>query len=112
MDSWVVIILSCLVLLTMARPDIQEYEEYQYDEPILDDEHEASEEEIATNVNVEILTKPLNIEAVAGEKIELPCKVDRLPSKEDYLVLIRVNYYIRIFYVLNSEYFKSDVSVF
>ena len=82
MDSWVVITLSCLVLLTMARPDIQDYEEYQYDEPSLDVDHEASEEEIATNVNVEILTKPLNIEAAAGEKIELPCKVDKLPSKE------------------------------
>ena len=86
MGSWVVIILSCLVLLTVARPDNQEYEEYQYDEPFPESDHEASEEEIATNVNVKILTKPLNIEAVAGEKVELPCIVDKLPSKEDYII--------------------------
>ena len=86
MGSWVVTILSCLVLLTVARPDNQEYEEYQYDEPFPESDHEASEEEIATNVNVKILTKPLSIEAVAGEKVELPCIVDKLPSKEHYLI--------------------------
>merc|ERR1712106_862099 len=41
------------------------------------------EKEVVTNEKFEIITKPLNIVAVAGEKVELPCMVDKLPSGVD-----------------------------
>merc|ERR1712106_56025 len=38
------------------------------------------EKEVATNEKFEMITKPLNIVAIAGDKVELPCMVDKLPS--------------------------------
>merc|ERR1712123_86837 len=54
--------------------------EYQYDEPQEGFEDALEEKEVATNEKFEMITKPLNIVAVAGERIELPCMVDKLPS--------------------------------
>ena len=72
---------ALVVLVTVGRPDVQEYDEYQYDEPQEGFEEALEEKEVATNEKFEMITKPLNIVAVAGERIELPCMVDKLPSK-------------------------------
>ena len=75
------IILAWVVLVTVGTPNIHEYDEYQYDEPQEGCEEDIEEKEIATNGKFEMITKPLNIVAVAGDKVELPCMVDKLPSK-------------------------------
>ena len=73
--------LACLVLNTVGMPDVNDYNEYQYDEPQDEFDEEVMEQEVATNEKFEMITKPLNIVATAGDTIELPCMVDRLPSK-------------------------------
>ena len=42
---------------------------------------EVMEKEVATNEKIKMITEPLNIVATAGDRVELPCRVDKLPSK-------------------------------
>ena len=85
MEKLLIFVFSWMVLLTLGRPDLQEYDEYHYDDPDFAFEEEIMEKEVVTNEKFEIITKPLNIVAVAGEKVELPCMVDKLPSKNGQL---------------------------
>ena len=41
------------------------------------------EKEVATNKKLVMLTKPLDITVIAGDKVELPCMVDKLPAGVD-----------------------------
>ena len=67
------------VLVTVGMPVTSEYE-YQYDEPQEGFEEEVVEKEVVTNQKFEMITKPLNITAIAGETVKLPCRVDKLPG--------------------------------
>ena len=67
------------VLVTVGMPVTSEYE-YQYDEPQEGFEEEVVEKEVVTNEKFEMITKPLNITAIAGETVKLPCRVDKLPG--------------------------------
>merc|ERR1711892_371924 len=69
-----------IVIVTVEMPDVQEYDEYQYDEPQDGFQEDIEEKEVATNKKLVMITKPLNIVAIAGNKVELPCMVDKLPS--------------------------------
>merc|ERR1711892_1329733 len=69
-----------IVIVTVEMPDVQEYDEYQYDEPQDGFQEDIEKKEVDTNEKFEMITKPLNIVAVAGDKVELPCMVDKLPS--------------------------------
>ena len=68
------------VLITVGMPNIDDYE-YQYDEPQDVFSEEVMEKEVATNEKIKMITEPLNIVATAGDRVELPCRVDKLPSK-------------------------------
>ena len=69
------------VLGTMGMPNIDDYE-YQYDEPQDGFSEEVMEKEVATNEKIKMITEPLNIVAIAGDRVELPCRVEKLPSKD------------------------------
>ena len=68
------------VLVTVGMPNNLDYE-YQYYEPQDGFSEEVMEKEVATNEKIEMVTEPLNIIAIAGDRVELPCRVEKLPSK-------------------------------
>ena len=53
-----------------------DYNEYQYDEPNDEFDDDASENELIANKELSIVTEPLNVKAIAGDKIILPCSAD------------------------------------
>eukprot|EP00091_Calanus_sinicus_P013916 TRINITY_DN3097_c0_g1_i3.p1 TRINITY_DN3097_c0_g1~~TRINITY_DN3097_c0_g1_i3.p1 ORF type:complete len:179 (-),score=38.78 TRINITY_DN3097_c0_g1_i3:28-564(-) len=67
------------MLVTVGRPSIHDYE-YQYDEPQDGFSEEVMEKEVATNEKIKMITEPLNIVATAGDRVELPCRVEKLPN--------------------------------
>ena len=69
------------VMVTVGMPNIDDYE-YQYDEPQDGFSDEVMEKEVATNEKIKMITEPLNIVAIAGDRVELPCRVEKLPSKD------------------------------
>ena len=71
------------VLVTVGMPNIDDYE-YQYDEPQHGFSEEVMEKEVATNEKIKMITEPLNIVAIAGDRVELPCRVDKLPITKIY----------------------------
>ena len=77
----VLLSLTLGVFGTMGMPNIHDYE-YQYDEPQDGFSEEVMEKEVATNEKIKMITEPLNIVATAGDTVELPCRVDKLPSKD------------------------------
>ena len=79
MERLLLVILACGVLVTVGMPFTSDYE-YQYDEPQDGFEEEVVEKEVVTNEQFEMTTKPLNITAIAGDKVELPCRVNKLPG--------------------------------
>ena len=69
------------VLVTFGMPNIHDYE-YQYDEPQDGFSEEVMEKVVATNEKIKMITEPLNIVAIAGDRVDLPCRVEKLPSKD------------------------------
>ena len=69
------------VLVTVGMPNNLDYE-YQYDEPQDGFSEEVMEKEVATNEKIKMITEPLNIVAIEGDRVELPCRVEKLPSKD------------------------------
>ena len=53
-----------------------DYSEYQYDEPNDEFDDNESENELLANKELTIVTEPLNVKAMTGDKIILPCSVD------------------------------------
>ena len=80
MDRLVLVSLTLGVLINVGMPNIHDYE-YQYDEPRDGLSEEVMEKAVATIEKIKMITKPLNIIATAGDPVELPCRVDNLPSK-------------------------------
>ena len=80
MEKIVLLSLTFGVLVTVGMPNIDDYE-YQYDEPQDAFSEEVIEKEVATNEKIKMITEPLNIVAIAGDRVELPCRVEKLPSK-------------------------------
>eukprot|EP00092_Neocalanus_flemingeri_P010274 GFUD01011070.1.p1 GENE.GFUD01011070.1~~GFUD01011070.1.p1 ORF type:complete len:189 (+),score=62.11 GFUD01011070.1:162-728(+) len=75
----IVIISLAWGLLATGLPSSGEYE-YEYEEPQEGVEEEMVEKEFVSNEKFEMITKPLNITAIAGDTIELPCRVNKLPA--------------------------------
>merc|ERR1712128_320282 len=80
MEKLVLLICVLELLVMTAKSNTNDYEDYQYDEPHDISEEESVEKEVATNEKLVMLTKPLEINVIAGDKVELPCMVDKLPS--------------------------------
>merc|ERR1711915_292484 len=53
-----------------------DYNEYQYDEPNDEFDDDVSENELIANRKLSIVTEPLIVKAIAGDKIILPCSAD------------------------------------
>eukprot|EP00092_Neocalanus_flemingeri_P027022 GFUD01029303.1.p1 GENE.GFUD01029303.1~~GFUD01029303.1.p1 ORF type:complete len:189 (+),score=60.15 GFUD01029303.1:258-824(+) len=79
MEILVMVSLAWGVMVTVGMPLTSEYE-YQYDEPQEGFEEEIVEKEVVSTEKFEMITKPLNITAIAGDTIELPCRVNKLPA--------------------------------
>ena len=55
---------------------IRDYNEYQYDEANDEFDDDERENELIANKELSIATEPLNVKAIAGDKIILPCSAD------------------------------------
>ena len=55
---------------------MSDYSEYQYDEPSEEFDNFESEEELLSNDGHKIVTESQHIQAVAGDRILLPCSAD------------------------------------
>jgi len=70
------ILLILVLKLNNGIPTMSDYSEYQYDEPSEEIDDVESEEELLTNGGHKIVTEPQHIQAVAGDRILLPCSAD------------------------------------